>query len=310
MNERDLLDVALAEFVPPFEDDPNGWDDVLLRANAPEQPRQPAAAMPLATQKSSASRGTLDRWQLRTAVGLLAAAAVIATPPGRAGAEWVGDSLGLVELGDPPSHHEPLVDARATGSHVIATGRAPDGARYELVVDRYRDNAKIADGEPVDRCLMLDWPDAAHPSPASFCGRGFPPSQDGGLAPGGAPARPFGYLSFYPPATRYLSLTGFTEREVKRVVVTYPTADGTRRNATVDLIEPSDELLRRIGSVKPVNLFVAFLPSSAGADLHGSSKTLEVVAYDAAGHELGRVRHDNLTNPSIHQGPAPKPLGG
>jgi hypothetical protein len=64
-----------------------------------------------------------------------------------------------------------------------------------------------------------------------------------------------------------------------------------------------------VGSTKPVNLFVAFLPSSAGADLHGSSKTLEVIAHDAAGRELGRVRHDSLTNPSIRRGPVPEPPG-
>ena len=33
MNERDPLD-ALAELVEPFDNDPNGWDDVLRRAHA------------------------------------------------------------------------------------------------------------------------------------------------------------------------------------------------------------------------------------------------------------------------------------
>jgi len=33
MNDRDLLD-ALAELVEPFDNDPNGWDDVLRRARA------------------------------------------------------------------------------------------------------------------------------------------------------------------------------------------------------------------------------------------------------------------------------------
>jgi hypothetical protein len=320
MNERDPLD-ALAELVAPFGNDPNSWDDVLRRAHAPSPTRQPGnshervltpAATPPAAQGARPNRrwARPGRWQLGTAVGLLAAAAVVATPPGRAGAGWVGDTLGLVELGDPPTHHRPGAGSETRGSYVIATGHAPDGGRYELVLDRYPGGVTIADGEPVDGCLSLDWPDTAAGSFSGFCGPGFPPPQNGGRAPGGAPARPFGFLGVYPGATRYLALYGFTEPAVRRVAVTYPTADGTRHNATVDLIEPSAELHRRIGSIEPVNVFVAFLPSSAGADSEGSSKTLEVIAYDAAGGELGRVRHENLTNPSIRKGPAPKPLGG
>lgn len=319
MNERDPLD-ALVDLVAPFDNDPDGWDDVLRRARTPSRTSQPSsgnepllapAATPPATQATRPSRrwARPDRWQLRTAVGLLAAAAVIATPPGRAGAEWVGGTLGFVELGDPPTRHEHVVPGEPRQSYVIATGRAPDGARFELVLDRYPDKTKIADGEQVDSCLTLEWPDTG-PAPHGFCGPGFPPPQDGGRAPGGVPARPFGFLSPYPQATRYLTLIGFTDPEVERVAVTYPTADGTRQDATVALIEPSAELHRRLGSIEPVNVFVAFLPSSAGADRDGSSKTLEVVAYDAAGRELGRARHDNLTNPSIQKGPAPEPMGG
>jgi hypothetical protein len=303
MNERDPLD-ALAELVAPFDNDPDGWDDVLRRTRAP---LPTPVATPPATQRTSRRRGRLHGWQLRTAVGVLAAAALIATPPGRAGAEWIGDTLGLVELGDPPTRHELVIPDQPRQSYVIATGRAPDGARFELVLDRYPDKATIADGEQVDTCLTLEWPDAgpAH----GFCGPGFPPPQNGGRAPGGAPARPFGFLSPYPRATRYLTLIGFTEPAVKRVAVTYPAADSTRQDATVELIEPSNELHGRIDSTTPVNVFVAFLPSSAGADLEGSSKTLEVFAYDAVGRELGRVRHDNLISPSVRKGPVPEPRG-
>jgi hypothetical protein len=298
MTERDPLHV-LTELVAPFDSDPNGWDDVLRRAHAPSPPRQPGRprrrwAMPA-------------RWQLRTAVGVLAAAAVIATPTGRAGAEWVA---GLVELGDSPTSHENIVPGESRQAYVIATGRAPDGGRFELVLDRYAHGTEIADGEQVDSCLTLEWPDSGKPGAQGFCGPGFPPPQNGGRAPGGAPARPFGFLSPYQWATRDLALVGFTDPDVKRVAVTYPTADGTRENAPVDLIELPAELQRRIGSIEPVNVFVAFLPSSAGAGPKESSKTLEVLAYDAAGRELGRVRHTNQVNPWVEEGPAPEPMGG
>ena len=36
MNERDPLD-ALAELVAPFDNDPDGWDDVLRRADDPSE---------------------------------------------------------------------------------------------------------------------------------------------------------------------------------------------------------------------------------------------------------------------------------
>jgi hypothetical protein len=148
-------------------------------------------------------RGRPDRRQLRVAVALLAAAALIATPPVRAGAEWVRDTLGLVELGDPPTRHELVVPGVSRQSYVIATGRAPDGARLELMLDRYPDKTTIADGVQVDGCLTLVWPDTRQVGVHGFCGPGFPPPQNGGRAPGGAPARPFGFLSPYPHATRY-----------------------------------------------------------------------------------------------------------
>lgn len=297
MNDRDLR-TALAEFVAPFDHDPAGWDDVLRRAQAPllvPAPAPRAAARP--------RRWSLHRWQLGTAAAALAVAAVVATPPGRAGAEWLGEQVGI---GDPPSHHEFVIPGERHQSYVLATGHDPDGKRFEFVLDRYPRGAKVADGEPVDTCLTVDWTGSANPAGAQFCGPGFPPPGAGG----GAAARPFGYLSLYPQGTSYLTLVGFTDRRVARVEVSYPTADGTRRDAPVDLSKPSHELLRRIGASKAANVFVAFLPQSAGAGPKEETNALEVSSYDAAGRKLGSVRHTNLMNPWIERGPAPEPAGG
>ncbi len=296
MSDLDLSK-TLAKFVAPFDHDPDGWDDVLRRAQAPA-----LGAVHAPRVVARPGRWSRHRWQLGTAAAALAVAAVVATPPGRAGAEWLGEQVGI---GDPPSHHEFVIPGEGHQSYVLATGHDPDGKRYEYVLDRYPKGAKVADGEPVDACLTVDWTGSANPAGAQFCGPGFPPPG----AFGGAAARPFGYLERYPQGTRYLTLVGFADRRVERVEVSYRTADGTRRDAPVDLAKPSDELLRRIGASRAANVFVAFLPQSAGAGPKEETKALEVSSYDAAGRKLGSVRHTNLTNPSIESGPTPAQAG-
>ena len=198
MNDRDLTKM-LAGLVAPFDHDPNGWDDVLRRARTPS-----LVAAPARRAGVRRTRWTSQRWPLRAAVAALAAGALIATPPGRAGAEWLGEQVGI---GGPPSHHEFVIPGERKESYVLAAGHDPDGRRYEFVLDRYPNGAKIADGERVDACLTVDWIGSANPGGAQFCGPGFPPFQEGGRAPGDAAARPFGYLSLYPQGTRYLTLS-------------------------------------------------------------------------------------------------------
>ena len=310
MSDRDLT-MTLAEFVAPFDHDPDGWDDVLRRAQAPL-----AEARPLDLRRPR--RWSLHRWQLGTAAAALAVAAVVATPPGRAGAEWLGEQVGI---GDPPSHHELVISGEPKESYVLAAGHDPDGKLYEFVLDRYPKGAKIADGERADACFTVDWTGSANPAGAQFCGPGFPPPG----AFGSASARPFGYLNLYPQGTRYLTLVGFTEREVERVEVSY-SVGGTRRDAPVDLAKPSDELLRRIGASKAANVFVAFLPAIGGRRPEGSGGHARGVvlrrgrqeARKRPAHEpdepFHRERTDSRTGrrliaPTSVQDGAPRPVG-
>jgi hypothetical protein len=304
VTDRDALEATLESLVPPFDHDEGSWDDVLRRAETAtdgEGMSAPAVAAapgpPAGSRRPRPPRRPLLR-PLLGLVGVLAITAAIATPPGRAASAWVGGLVGIGEVGGPPTRHDIRVGGKRGKPFVIATGRAPDGARYELVLDRYPGGIEIADGEPADSCIQLEWPHLPRAGVTSgFCGPGFPPPQERGRAPGGAAARPFGFLTPYEVATRYLVLEGFTEPSVARVRVLYTVRPGVRRDAAVDLIELSNDIHERIGSVKAVDVFVAFLPrSAANFDWRKRSQSLEVLAYDRRGSLLGSVRHTDLAN--------------
>ena len=172
MTERDSLE-ALAELVAPFDDDPNAWDDVLRRAQLQpatnNQSASVSAPTPPAAPRARPRRrwSSLDRWQVRTAVGVLAAAAVIATPPRprrRRVGRWHARARGARGSSHPPR----AIRGGARRAQAVICDRhlrAPDGARYELVLDRYPDKTTIADGEQVDSCLALNGPTLASPAP-------------------------------------------------------------------------------------------------------------------------------------------------
>jgi hypothetical protein len=182
-----------------------------------------------------------------------------------------------LEVGRPtrrPSHPD------AAGKPVVlATGEAPDGARYEFLAERFA----RADGQVYGRCLTFWWPGAAPGS--GHCGPELPPSTAFGRRhPERVAAKPFGFLHAAAPVTKYLMLSGFARSGASRVRVIY-TDDRGSRDAPVELTAVDGELREQIAASQPFGYFVAFLPRAA---LRGP---IQVVAYDDAGRELSRVRH-------------------
>lgn len=134
MTDRDAVKATLDSLVPAFEDDDGSWDDVLRRAETPSDgqgtsapapavaPGRPAGAVPPRRPRRLLLRPLLGL------MGVLAIAAAIATPPGRAASAWVGGLVGIGEVGGPPTRHDDTSHGKRSKPFVIATGRAPDGA--------------------------------------------------------------------------------------------------------------------------------------------------------------------------------------
>ncbi len=78
------------------------------------------------------SRGWRPRL-LSVAAALLLVIVVLLTPPGRAASAWVGDLVGIGEVGGPPTQERRGSFADPGSAVVIDNGVAPDGTRYEWV---------------------------------------------------------------------------------------------------------------------------------------------------------------------------------
>ena len=149
---------------------------------------------------------------------------------------------------------------------VLVSGRAPDGALFELYTQEM-------DG---DVCINLFWPYVFEEGASGACGPGLPPpGAFGRRHPERVAARGYGFLNDAAAATRHSVMTGFARANVARVEVTYEDSDGRRHEAPVTLGH-SDE---------GFGMWVTFGPRSAGR-----RPWLEVVAYDGQGRELSRER--------------------
>jgi hypothetical protein len=258
-----------------------------------------------ATRRADAGRAfTLHglRLAVTAALAALLVGAGIVTTPGQAVTSWVAERLGLAGVGGPPSMEKRPFRTRS--SAVIATGRAPDGARYEAVLDTTspRDRNRKPDRK-TGVCTGLEWPDVPGGARGVWtCGPAFPGQT--GLGRRGVYAKAFGVQAIaYVEASAWPVLTGFSRPEVRRLRVLYTDRDRRRRDAPVDLFRLTGALWRRVGASRPVGYWVAFLPPSSPQYDDTAPETrrlfdrraITVIAYDRAGGELGRTYHSNYT---------------
>jgi hypothetical protein len=257
--------------------------------------------------------GTRRRSQRRALVTVCAAGLVavsLMTAPGQAATGAVGEWLGLAEPGDPPTVDSPRTRAgggagqEPTGSVVVASGRAPDGARYEFVVEAIEVPAGM--GSPHaerQRCLNIEWPDArsGQISPQFGCFPAFPPAEVDDLVvrPGGAM-----YDETY---TRDVQIAGLARSDVGDVEIRYEGRDGTSREAEVDFARVAGDVRQRAGADGPFGVFLAFLPHDwmgYGANLDPrhcppeerpyDPDAIEVIAYDDHGEVIARMDGNNI----------------
>jgi hypothetical protein len=263
-----------------------------------------------------ADRAGSRRRSQRRVLAVACAAGLVAvslmTAPGRAATGLVGDWLGLVEPGDPPTVQGPRargnLQKQPISSTVVAAGRAPDRARYEFVLERFPKPAKSdRRAEAVGQCLNIEWPDARRGpiSPQFGCHPTFPPPVVGKTAVKWQGAM------FDPSYTANVQIAGLARADVRAVRILYKDEHGAKRDAPVDFARVTGALRKRAGADRPFGVFIGFLPQAwlrYGArfdfrecppkDNAYDPEAIEVIAYDRQGDVIARQTGNNLNSVS------------
>ena len=202
----------------------------------------------------------------RRALGLALAAAVLAavllTPPGRSASAWVGELVGIGEVGGSPTLEDHGFDWTSRGV-VIANGRAPDGTRYEWVVY----DCKVDDREMGMHFegfgMALEWPDAKGREGGGGCEEAEgAPERDHDLGGTHVQILPSQFKGVADPD---LSISGTTGSRVHRVQVIYTDTAGEEHDLDVDFKRVPSELRERVGRNTPTGTFIAFVPGDWAA---------------------------------------------
>jgi hypothetical protein len=263
-------------------------------------------------ERAIASRAGSRRRSRRRALGLAFAAGLVAaslmTAPGRAASDLVGEWLGLAEPGDPATVEGPRPrggdhQTQPASSIVLAAGRAPDGVRYEFVLENFGERPQADPAEDFRSCLNLEWPDArtGQISPQFGCYLTFPPAllDSSVVKPGG--------LMFDNTYTSHVQIAGLARSDVSDVRILYKDEHGARRDARVDFAIVSGAVRERAGADGPVGVFIGFLPPDwlgYGANYDPRAcppeqqpydpDAIEVIAYDHQGEVIARKPRNNL----------------
>jgi hypothetical protein len=240
------------------------------------------------------------------AAGLLAVS--LLTPPGRAASGLVGEWLGIGEPGGPPSLDVPrprgMLQKEPIRPIVLSAGRAPDGVRFEFVLESFAEPARSdPPSEDFRYCLNLEWPDAAQGqiSPQFGCYRAFPPAVlDRAVVKRGG-------LIFDNTYTTHVQIAGLARYDVARVRILYKDEHGAKRDAQVHFARVAGPVRERAGADRPVGVFIGFLPPAWLG--YGASHdprpcppeqrpydpdAIEVIAYDDEGQVIAREVGNNL----------------
>jgi hypothetical protein len=203
----------------------------------------------------------------RALVIALATAVLVAalfTPPGREASGWVGELVGIGDVGGSPTLEDHGFEETSRGV-VIANGEAPDGSRYAWVIyDCEVDHREL--GMPVHFKgfgMALEWPDVKGREGGGGCeeAEGAPARDDdlGGM-----------HVQIIPSQSKGvpqpdLSVSGTTGTRVHRVRVVYTDTSGAEHDLDVDFERVPAELRERVGRNTPGGTFMAFVPGEWAA---------------------------------------------
>jgi hypothetical protein len=203
----------------------------------------------------------------RALVAALAAAVLavaLLTPPGRDASAWVGELVGIGEVGGKPTLEEHGFDYTSRGV-VVANGVAPDGTRYEWVVyDCKVDLSEEGLGPSLKGFGMaLEWPGAKGHEGGGGCEEAEgAPARDHDLGGTHVQIAPSQFKGVDEPD---LSVSGTTGTRVHRVRVVYTEATGAAHDLDVDFERVPADLRERVGRNTPAGTFMAFVPGAWAA---------------------------------------------
>ena len=259
-------------------------------------------------REAPARRGrSAGRRGLVAALAAAVLAAALLTPPGRDASAWVGELVGIGEVGGKPTLEEHGFEHTSRGV-VVANGQAPDGSRYEWVVyDCKVDLSEQGLGSSFEGFgLALEWPGAKGREGGGGCeeDEGAPVRDDdlGGMHVQIAPSQ------FKGVAEPDLSVSGTTGTRVDRVRVVYTDTTGAEHDLDVDFERVPTDLRERVGRNTPAGTFVAFVPGewaarddvAARLDLRAVLGTGRLDLSDFAMRERKQARAARLTC-AVHQ---------
>ena len=273
---------------------------------------------------ASAPRTIGQRRALGLAAVVLIAGVGLLTPPGRAASAWVGELVGIGDVGGPPSREQPRWREPGT-SVVVENGSAPDGTRYEWVAYRCRIDERAEEGGARFHGvgLGLDWPGVKPFEGGGDCEEGAGEQGHGVFRSFGVHILPSQFKGVAKPD---LMISGSTGPDVDRVSVIYRRPDGSERELPVDFGRVEGKLRRLASRAEPLGTFIAFLPGEIAArddvetrlDLRALETTGKLRPGPIARRELAAAREareacestrpDNATLVEIIRRPARSPV--
>jgi hypothetical protein len=189
---------------------------------------------------------------------------VLLTPPGRAASAWVGELVGIGDVGGPPTEEKRGGFADADTAVVIDNGVAPDGSRYEWVA--FKCNVDLTDEGLGTKFkgigVSLDWPGVKPYEGGGSCEETEGRPQPGVLSQHGVHVVPSQMKGVAEPD---LVVSGTTGPDVHRVSVIYRDGEGNEHELPVDFARVEGKLRELASRPEPLGTFVAFLPGEWAA---------------------------------------------
>jgi hypothetical protein len=237
----------------------------------PTPPSTEACERTVARARAEAPRLDRGAGSLRLArplLGLASAALLIGvlllTPPGKAASAWVGELVGIGDVGGAPTREHRTFGERGSAV-VIDNGRAPDGSRYEWVA--YRCEVDLRDeGLPTHFRgigLALEWPGVKGPEGGGVCEEATGgPGREKAFREHGVHILPSQFKGVDEPD---LVISGAVGPTVHRVRIVYTDGSGEQQDLPVNFARVTGKLRRLTGRREALGTFTAFVPGAQAA---------------------------------------------
>jgi hypothetical protein len=253
---------------------PDRLKDLLGEIPTPQaaQAREQAVAearAEIAARGETAARGRRPRVlaerprALSFAAAALLVLVILLTPPGRAASAWVGELVGIGDVGGPPTQEQRgFADNKA--AVVIDNGVGPDGNRYEWVA--YECKVDLHD-EGLDTSfegigISFEWPGVKGYEGGGHCEEAAGRPQPGTFGSHGVQILPSEREGVAEPT---LMVSGTTGPEVHKVSVIYRDGEGKEHELPVDFARVEGKLREIARRPEALGTFVAFVPGEWAA---------------------------------------------